>query len=48
MSIAHPTETFSTSGKEWLAGHDQLKPFLFPVLIFAVTWRSRSFTGLPQ
>jgi hypothetical protein len=49
MSVTHPSETFSSSHKEFLAGHDQLKPFLLAVAIFAVSVAVvLAFTGLPQ
>jgi hypothetical protein len=49
MSVTHPSEVFSSSRKELLAGHDQLKPFLLAVAIFVVSVAvALSFTGLPQ
>ena len=49
MSVTHPTEVFSASRKPFLAGHDQLKPFLLAVAIFLVSAAvALSFTGLPQ
>jgi predicted permease len=49
MSVTHPSQVFSSSHKELLAGHDQLKPFLLAVAIFvACVATSLAFIGLPQ
>ncbi|HEX3405171.1 MAG TPA: hypothetical protein VHT74_33080 [Acetobacteraceae bacterium] len=49
MSVTHPSETFATGRTEFLAGHDQLKPFLMAVAIFLVAGVvALLFTGLPQ
>jgi hypothetical protein len=49
MSATHPSEVFSTSRKEFLAGHEQLKPFLLAVAMFVVVAAvALAFTGLPQ
>ena len=49
MSVTHPSEVFPTARKQFLAGHDQLKPFLLAVAIFAVSAAvALAFTGLPQ
>jgi hypothetical protein len=49
MSVTHPSATFRSSPKKFLAGHDQLKPFLMAVTIFvACVAISLAFTGLPQ
>jgi len=49
MSATHPTEVLVSSPKPLLAGHEQLKPFLLAVAMFAVCVAvALSFTGLPQ
>jgi hypothetical protein len=49
ISVTHPSETFATGRTEFLAGHDQLKPFLMAVAIFLVAGVvALLFTGLPQ
>jgi hypothetical protein len=50
MSVTHPSETFvPSSRKELLPGHEQLKPFLLAVVMFAVVVATAlAFTGLPQ
>jgi hypothetical protein len=49
MSVTHPSEMFSVGRKAFLAGHDQLKPFLLAVAMFAAGVAiALAFTGLPQ
>jgi hypothetical protein len=49
MSATHPTVTLHTERKEFLAGHDQLKPFLLAFAIFAVSIAiAISVIGLPD
>ena len=48
MSVTYPSDTIRASHKDFLAGHDQLKPFLLAVAIFLVTGTvALMFTGLP-
>jgi hypothetical protein len=49
MSVTHSSTTFSPGRKDILAGHDQLKPFLFAVAMFIVTGViALAIIGLPQ
>lgn len=50
MSVTHPSTTFpAATRKEFLAGHDQLKPFLLALAMFLVSGAvALLFTGLPQ
>jgi hypothetical protein len=49
MSVTHPSTTLGTDRKAFLAGHDQLMPFLLATVIFVVvSGISLWFTGLPQ
>jgi hypothetical protein len=48
MSVTYPASTIRTRHEAFLAGHDQLKPFLIAVAIFAASVAvALAFTGLP-
>jgi hypothetical protein len=49
MSVTQPSEALRLGRPPFLAGHDQLNPFLLAVAIFVVvSGISLVFTGLPQ
>ena len=48
MSVTYPSDTSRARHGAFLAGHDQLKPFLLAVAMAAVIVAvALSFTGLP-
>jgi hypothetical protein len=49
MSVTHPSHALPAERKEFLAGHDQLKPFLLALAIFVVSGVvALAITGLPS
>ena len=48
MSLTYPTAAGQSAPKDFLAGHDQLKPFLLAVAMVTVSILvALAFTGLP-